>query len=47
MQDRFGREITDNGDGTYSVGGITANNILVFDAMAPEGWVDPNQQAGE
>lgn len=45
--DRFGRTITDHGDGTYSVPGITigATNlnaaIGTFDSMAPPDWVAP------
>lgn len=45
--DRYGREITDNGDGTYSVPGITIETesldaaIAAFDAMAPGDWTEP------
>lgn len=47
MHDRYGREITDHGDGTYSVPGITIGGldldaaVDVFDAMAPGDWVEP------
>ncbi len=45
--DRYAREITNNGDGTYGVPGITiaADSLdaalAAFDAMAPEGWTEP------
>lgn len=46
--DRYGREITDNGNGTYMTDGINiaASDITqaleVFNAMAPGDWVEPN-----
>lgn len=41
MQDRFGREITINPDGTFAAGGITVDKLETLNAMAPEGWVEP------
>ncbi len=50
-QDRFGREVIDNGDGTFSADGITVQPMLgtiedainVFDGMIPEVWVEPRK----
>lgn len=48
--DRFGRTVTDNGDGTYSVPGITVGvvnidaAIRVFDSMVPPNWIEPTVQ---
>lgn len=45
--DRYGRDITDHGDGTYSVNGISvaatdlSTALVVFDGMAPSDWVEP------
>lgn len=44
MIDKYGREIIDNGNNTYSVPGIIVRAIdvnaalITFDGMAPEGW---------
>lgn len=46
--DQFGRNITDNGDGTWSASGITISGLSQNDAlnsfngMAPEGWINTN-----
>ena len=48
--DRFGREIADNGDGTFTAGGITitqataAEALNTFNAMAPEDWTPPEDE---
>jgi hypothetical protein len=39
--DAFGHTVTDNGDGTWTRGGLTAGSPGVFDSMAPDGWVPP------
>lgn len=50
MQDRFGREIINNGDGTYACEGLTVAQgsddaaIKTFNGMAPPGWTDPDAQ---
>lgn len=46
IQDRFGRSITDHGNGLFSIDGMTLNiengtienALITFDGMAPEGW---------
>lgn len=49
--DQYGRNITDNGDGSWTAGGITVSGLTqdealnTFNGMAPEGWVNP--QDGE
>jgi hypothetical protein len=48
MIDIFGRDITENGDGTYTCGGITvaqptaSQAIATFNGMAPADWIDPD-----
>lgn len=49
MNDRYGREITDEGNGFFSVPGLTVQienqspefAVQVFNSMQPEGWVEP------
>lgn len=46
--DQFGITVTDNGDGTYTRGGITSEHtsqgqaVITFNGMAPEGWHPPD-----
>jgi len=46
MMDRYGREITSQGNGAFSVGGITVeadsaeNALRTFNAMAPGDWIE-------
>jgi hypothetical protein len=50
MTDRYGRTITDHGDGLFSVPGIEllAENIkaalATFNAMAPADWTEPSDE---
>lgn len=45
--DRYGRDITDHNDGYYSVPGIVVAAdsvdaaVATFDAMQPDGWIEP------
>jgi hypothetical protein len=51
MTDRYGRTITDHGDGLFSVTGIEllADNIeaavRTFNAMAPADWTEPSDES--
>lgn len=48
MNDKYNRLVTDHGNGSYSVEGITLNievgsiedAVLVFNSMAPGDWVE-------